>query len=89
MRLSPSTIEEAVTLPDWQRFRISLKGRTTQIKLAMLRLWMVNRAPLSTPKQKQIQVQNYLNALARGGLIETCDKELPVSVQCRDAEIIR
>jgi hypothetical protein len=58
-------VQEAVADPEWQQFRLSLKGETTKYKLAALRLYFVENAGEAV----RIRVDNYLKALARGGQI--------------------
>lgn len=64
MKLTRAEIQRAVRDPQWQEFRKSLKGLSTEEKLNKLRSWLL-RHPGS--KKAQIQVQNYKNALKRGG----------------------
>jgi hypothetical protein len=67
-----------------------MKGTTTQQKLATLASWL--RADnLSTTEfvRREIQVQNYLNALSRGGQIEVCDLNHTVACQITEAVIRR
>jgi ribosomal protein L44E len=55
-----------VQCDEWQVFRISLKGRPTEQKLEYLQKWynsMVDR----WPRRTKVQVDNYINALKRGG----------------------
>ena len=66
--LSKEEILEAVNDEDWQVFRIDLKGETTREKFLRLRYYV-----RSHPGRKaEVQVTNYINALARGGIIEPC-----------------
>jgi hypothetical protein len=55
----------AVANPVWQAFRKSLKGLPTEEKLDKLHDWLHNVGP--TSRRKQVQVDNYINALKRGG----------------------
>ena len=48
----------------WQSFRISLKGTSTQFKLARLRRWLADHNASTDAK---LQVGNYVKALLRGG----------------------
>lgn len=65
-------IAEAVDDERWQRFRLSMKGKSTTEKLTMLRSYY-NRivdADLEVAEERmRIQVDNYLKALCRGGLL--------------------
>lgn len=57
----------------WQRFRLSMKGRATSEKLDMLAEWRemhmyINPDKSRTlPRRHQVQIDNYINALKRGG----------------------
>lgn len=59
-------IQKAISDPEWQRFRESLKGLSTASKLRELDIYIRNhtRDPLA-----RIRVQNYKNALKRAGLL--------------------
>jgi hypothetical protein len=60
-------ILRAIKDASWQKFRESLKGRPTQEKLDRLDAWrLAHRGDLDT----QIQVDNYINALRRGGQLD-------------------
>ena len=60
---------------NWQEFRLSLKGLSTYEKLANLEHWRMRHAEQSTtqsgveklPRRVQVQIDNYINALKRGG----------------------
>ena len=52
----------------WQKFRLSMKGVSTPRKLAMLQGWMQS-AEKGQERRTQVQVDNYINALKRGGQI--------------------
>lgn len=60
-----SDILKTVNNPGWQQHRLSLKGLPTDMKLDMLEEWL--RHGLGTTRDRQIQVDNYINALKRGG----------------------
>ena len=61
------SIFEAVNNFDWQMFRISLKGISTEKKVERLKEWLkLNSYSLKS----KIQVTNYINALKRGGQIK-------------------
>lgn len=64
---TPEHIREAVDDEGWQRFRLSLKGRTTEDKL--VRLLEYYETETKDVPQVYIRVDNYLKALARGGQI--------------------
>jgi len=51
---------------DWQTFRKSLKGISTEKKFEKLQEWLNLQ---ENSNKAQIQVTNYINALKRGGII--------------------
>jgi len=57
-------IQIAIKDQEWQSFRISLKGKSTKDKLKDLADYL-NKG---RTHNKEIQVQNYINALRRAGL---------------------
>lgn len=60
-------ILDAVNNYDWQVFRISLKGLSTESKVLKLKEWL----KLNNNSHKaKVQVTNYVNALKRGGQIK-------------------
>ena len=67
MRLTNLKIQRAVKEPKWQRLRKSLKGEPTKIKIQRLKAYA---ATSPNPEKAQIQVQNYINALKRGGKLK-------------------
>lgn len=58
-----SWIAKAVDDEGWQTFRVGLKGTSTEYKLEQL------AAYYDGTEVRKIRVDNYLKALARGGLI--------------------
>lgn len=66
-------IAEAVDDEEWQKFRIGLKGRSTNEKVDRLQEYhiveMRGAEDAKTKADIDIRVDNYLKALARGGLI--------------------
>jgi hypothetical protein len=69
---SPAEIRYAVYEADqrsteWQRFRVSMKGQTTNTKLFRLMEYLENNRG---DRIVQCQVDNYINALKRGGLLD-------------------
>jgi len=89
VRLTPSTIQDAVRHEDWQRFRKSLKGKATPRKLGLLLVWIHDFSQESRYEQRLIQVQNYLNALARGRQIAVTDKNRGVWQQVSNAKVLK
>ncbi len=61
--LNMNEILKCVKDPKWQAFRRSLKGLPTATKLRNLRRYKSNNPGRCT----DVQVENYLNALRRGG----------------------
>jgi hypothetical protein len=92
VRLSIQDIHEAVNDPEWQQFRLSLKGLSTKDKLNKLGEYLDDVGSVGEDFESAkpyIRVQNYINALSRGGQIEPVDLELPVRRQLREAVIKR
>lgn len=54
---------------DWQHFRRSLKGLPTEVKLDQLAKWYDRRVDMQ-PRMTTVQVDNYINALKRGGQLD-------------------
>jgi hypothetical protein len=71
-KLTRKEVLEFTVNPKWQYFRKNLKGLSTKSKLILLLRWLqfddhcdtTNGKPL---REYQVQVDNYLNALKRGG----------------------
>lgn len=63
-------IAEAVNNEHWQQFRRSLKGLPTSQKLNELRNYWVNYNHVN--EKVRIRVDNYINALRRGGFLDEC-----------------
>lgn len=56
--------------PEWQRFRLTLKGVPTFKKVEMLRIRRASYCGsenMFPPRKYQVQLDNYINALRRGG----------------------
>lgn len=64
---SRGEIETAVTDSAWQKFRLSLKGIPTEQKLDKLKEWQADH---EWDRYSRVQVQNYVNALKRGGQLD-------------------
>jgi len=54
---------------EWQRVRLSLKKQTTERKLITLDAWRARKLQSdgTLPRDRQVQIDNYINALKRGG----------------------
>jgi hypothetical protein len=89
MKLTPAKIQSAVCHEDWQAFRKCLKGKSTQEKLNGLECWLRDFTLISRYEDRTVQVQNYLNALARGGFIKPTNKDVGVWRQIRHAEVLK
>jgi hypothetical protein len=60
----------------WQAHRLDMKGRLTGEKLEMLVAWRTRwvQAAGLVPRDVQVQIDNYVNALLRGGqLVQRSD----------------
>lgn len=72
---SMEDILDAVNDADWQAFRLSLKGKNTEVKLDMLDDYMerasarlgAGEIDKDEYRKECIRVDNYINALKRGG----------------------
>lgn len=71
---SPTQVQEyCVQDKEWQRFRLSMKGKPTEEKLDMLNLYLAERVTCSKmflQERHRIQIDNYINALLRGGQLK-------------------
>jgi hypothetical protein len=85
LKLSADRIIEAVERPEWQVYRIGMKGTSTETKLSDLSWWL-EHGPCPD-EDRQIQVQNYLNALSRGGQIWPPNRDQPLADQIANAKI--
>lgn len=65
----------------WQKMRLFLKGKNTSQKIMLLILWRVQLQSLYNQKYDEgvIQIDNYINALLRGG--QLIRKEVGIYVQ--------
>lgn len=74
--MTRTEIAEAVACKKWQTFRKDMKGKPTTEKLILLRMWIAAAFLCGDTCCKEsvrnVQVQNYLNALARGGQVGPC-----------------
>jgi hypothetical protein len=88
VRLTQAQIREAVGREKWQTYRLSMKGAETKDKLSDLSWWLLMGSPYDPDKaMREVQVQNYLNALSRGGLIAPTDLDQTVADQIVNAQI--
>lgn len=60
-------VREAVTDPHWQKFRASLKGLPTEEKLERLRIYYYEHSSAMEATKVDLQVDNYIKSLCRGG----------------------
>lgn len=77
-------VYETSTVYEWQTFRIALKGLNTSEKLIVLeRRWedLVVQADGSHDEIEQCRIDNYINALARGGQL-LADGSVAGSLNC-------
>jgi hypothetical protein len=66
-------IAEYTPDPDWQAIRLSMKGISTGYKLRVLRAYRRScqmRYGLPLARKYQVQIDNYVNALKRGGQLD-------------------
>jgi hypothetical protein len=66
--LTKTEIMEAIEDDEWQKFRLSLKGLSTKMKIQKLWSWVDEHEYSHDAK---VQVTNYVNALKRGGQIKS------------------
>lgn len=67
-------VNAAVSDPDWQELRDSLKGLPTQEKIRRLQIYIAVAREYASDTEldaSYCRVRNYLNALARGGFIHS------------------
>jgi hypothetical protein len=63
--------EFCVNDSEWQRFRLSLKGISTQAKIRQLNIRREsNLVDSKLSRRHQVQIDNYINALKRGGQLD-------------------
>jgi hypothetical protein len=57
---------------EWQLWREAMKGKPTSVKLDLLYHWYVTHligTERRIPRVAKVQIDNYINALKRGGLL--------------------
>lgn len=65
-KISNDDIMKHIKDPKWQELREDLKGKTLEEKYKMLHKWLLSH---KNSHSAQVQVTNYINALARAGLV--------------------
>ncbi|MHA2068424.1 MAG: hypothetical protein ACXABY_29015 [Candidatus Thorarchaeota archaeon] len=67
--MTQSEIQLAVVDSDWQAFRRSLKGMATEDKLNVLSIYLERCTEPNgyIDRYEEVRVDNYINALLRGG----------------------
>ncbi len=69
--LTQDEIQEAVKNEEWQKFRKSLKGCSTDKKIRKLRHYLYAKITSNgLPRVERVRVDNYINALLRGGQLK-------------------
>lgn len=77
-KVSPQEVQEAVRDSEWQKVRISMKGKSLVAKYNMLcdyyntTFWKVVGDD-HAERMLNVRVTNYVTALSRGGLIKPSD----------------
>lgn len=71
MSMTRDQINDAVDDVEWQRFRISLKGMSTEEKLQRLHIYRPIYVESQEDIKKLVRVANYINALKRGGQLNS------------------
>jgi hypothetical protein len=83
-------VREAVSDPKWQTFRLSLKGLPTEEKVTKLVAYLgSHKPPRHSAEAATLQVRNYLNALARAGLVRVSYTYAEGKAYLNDVEILR
>lgn len=72
---SPSEVHKFVADPSWQMFRKRMKGHCTDIKLDMLYQYrnLLHEEGIGigiSQRSLEVQIDNYLQALRRGGFLD-------------------
>lgn len=73
LNYSKDEVKDYCKEAEWQRIRLSLKGLSTELKLDRLSAYaMKHHTDLNrVPRKIRVQIDNYINALKRGGLLDT------------------
>lgn len=64
--ITQSDITRVIKDPAWQSTRLRMKGMSTDQKIGTCVHWLILRG---FSRDSEVQVENYLNALRRGGLL--------------------
>jgi hypothetical protein len=91
IRLSLEDIRSACKDEKWIKFSNSFEHVTTSEKLERVGLYLQNVGPtyLKENLDKYIQVQEYLDCLARFMKIKSTDHSLPVRQQVKNAVVLK
>lgn len=71
--LTRQEIDDAIQDDHWQQVRLSMKGVATPEKLRILkdyRTQCINSGKGTLSRKHQVQIDNYINALLRGGQLK-------------------
>jgi len=72
-------IQHAIDDDRWQHLRLSMKGMTTENKLRELHAYRVSEMThTGIPRVVQVRIDNYINALLRGGQLVHKDNQIVV-----------
>ncbi len=63
-------IKRSITDKDWQKLRVSLKGKSLKYKNSELHKYLTVQ---NNNRKAQVRITNYVTALSRGGLIKPAD----------------
>lgn len=66
--LVQGAVYEAPGFEEWQKFRVSLKGQSTGMKLVRLQQYLVEN---NVTEIARCRVDNYIGALVRGGQLDS------------------
>lgn len=65
--ITKKEIEQYVGEEEWQKVRLSMKGKTLGARYNILSTYLEQ---LNNSRPAQVRVTNYINALSRGGMIK-------------------
>ena len=77
-KVSPQEVQEAVSDSEWQKTRISMKGKSLEAKYDILQTYYLTTfwkivGDDHAGRMLNVRVTNYVTALSRGGLIKPSD----------------